>query len=353
VNLLLPRRSQTSAPIPSLVDLLRGQPVVYHLSWRLKPARSPRLVTLRMAIAPWTCYSYRTVVAGERDGELSGIADDNGAPSLLDSHPSVVVTNGRVTMTRRSLAKPRCSHAASASFDGCHALATVLRQGDELSCWRGPTGDIGASVSRGGSFVLGLGSLSYTPGGDITIDHDPRVEETELARDFRYISRPGTQILWLDPSKPRQLEDRIRDVEQGCPGVNVLAIVVRSDDAQVVRDLNRRTMGRARPSVNATVFLKAAERFSSVEEWLAYGSALSTERPRDLWLRIRSGSHERLVPEGTSDTVNGWLVHVLRVYEPGLPGDLSQLGLVRANLAVTPAMLESSTAAVARGLTVG
>ena len=112
-------------------------------------------------------------------------------------------------------------------------------------------------------------------------------------------------------------------------------------------------MARHRPQLGATIFLTAGERFSGVEEWLQYGRALSTERPGDLWLRVRSGSRECLVSEGRTATVDGWLVHVLRVYEPGIPGRLSQLGLVPADTGVTPAMLERSTVAVATELTLG
>ena len=111
------------------------------------------------------------------------------------------------------------------------------------------------------------------------------------------------------------------------------------------REILRRTQVLRR-GVGATVFLNAPERFLSVDDWLQYGRALPTERPRDLWLRVR----ECLVREGTTASIDGWLVHVLRVYEPGIPGRLSQLGLVRADAGVAPEMLESSTAAIAKGL---
>ena len=56
------------------------------------------------------------------------------------------------------------------------------------------------------------------------------------------------------------------------------------------------------------------------------------------------------MPEKTTAAVDGSLVHLLRVYEPGEPGQLSQLGMVRAELGVTAPMLERSTAAAASGL---
>lgn len=304
-----------------------------------------------MAIPIESCFQYHTVLHADRDGDWAGVADEDESPSLLGSGASVVVTNGRVTMTRRRREILRRTEVLEASFDGGETLKAVLRNGDQLECWRDPTAQIGLSVSRAGSLVLGLGTLGHTPGSDITIDHDPRVEETKLARAIRYIDRPGTHIVWLDPDRPSDLEAHLRELDGELPGVNVLAIVVRADDEAVIFDLNRRTMGRPRLGLGATVFLNASKRFSGVEEWLQYGRALSTERPRDLWLRVRSGESECLVPEGTTATVDGWLVHVLRVYEPGIPGRLSQLGLVGAAAGVTPAMLERSTAAIANGLT--
>ncbi len=304
-----------------------------------------------MAIAPWSCYSYQAVLHGHRDRRWSGTAEDDGSPSLLGRRPSVIVTGGHVTMTRRWREILQRSSISRAGFDAGEALAAVLRQWDRLACWRGGTGEIGMSVTRGGSLVLGLGTLGRAPGANVTIDHDPRVEERQLACDMRYMDRPGTHIVWLDPDRPRELAARLRELDGGFPGVNRLAIVVRADDRTVTLELNRRTMGPHRRGLGATIFLTAAKRFSGLEEWLQYARALSTERPRDLWLRVRCGSRDCQVVEGKTAAIDDWLVHVLRVYEPGLPGSLSQLGLVRADAGVTPAMLERSTAAIANGLT--
>ena len=304
--------------------------------------------------APWSCYRYHTVLHADHEGgNWAGVADDDGSASLLGSAPSVVVINGRVTMTRRERGSRQRTEVSQTSFDGGDALKGVLRDGDHLACWRDGTAEIGLSVSRAGSLVLGLGTLGQTPGNHITIDHDPRVEETQLAREIRYIDRPGTHIVWLDPDRPTDLEAHLRELDGELPGVNVLAIVVRTDDKAISHELNRRTMGRHRPGLGATVFLTASKRFSGVDEWLQYGRALPTERPRDLWLRMRSGKSEYVVREGTTASVDGWLMHVLRVYEPGIPGRLSQVGLVAAEAGVTSAMLERSTAAVAEGLTFG
>lgn len=303
-----------------------------------------------MAIHSSGCYDYQTVLHAARGGVWTGIADDDGSESLVGSRPSVLVAGGRVTMTGRRRGTLTPSETSTASFDGGEALSAVLHEGDELRCWRGGTAEIGLSVTRSGSLVLGLGTLGRTPGGDITIDPDPRVEDTVQARDFRYLNRPGTRIVWLDPDRPAELEARLRQLDGDLAGVKLLAIVARTNDHAVRSDLNRRTMGRPRPRLAAMMFLTVEKRFSSLDEWLEYVRGLSPERPRDLWLRVRSGTRECLIPEGTTAMFEGWLVHVLRVYEPGLPGTLSQLGLVAADAGVTPAMLEGSTAAIAKGV---
>lgn len=302
-----------------------------------------------MAIPGWSCYHYHTALHAERAGEWAGVADEGESASLLGSGPAVVVSNGRVTMTRRRHAFQR-EPEVRAIFDGGEALAATLRAGDRLSCWRGGTAEIGLSVRRAGLLVLGLGTLGDVPDNDVAIDQDPRVEETELARDFRDIDRPGTRVVWLDPARPSELDAHLRELDGELAGVKGLVIVVRTDDEAVSTDLSQRTMLRFRTGPSFALFRSVSTRFASLDEWLRYGRALSPVRPRDLWLRVRIGARECVVPEGTTTTVDGWIVHVLRVHQPGVPGRLSQLGLARVDSGITREMLERSTAAVANGL---
>jgi len=250
-----------------------------------------------MAIPPWSCFSYHTVLHAVGNHTWTGSADDDGTDSLLGHQPSVTVISGRVTLTRSSHAVPGRSVAPAASFDGGDALGALLQEGDILSCWHGGTAEIGLSVTRAGSLLLGLGTIRGLPDTGITIDEDPRVEEVELARHIHYIERPGTRIVWLDPQKPDELQARIRELDAALPGVNALAIVARTDDEAIKVELNRRTMRRRRPHLGAMTFRTASERFADLEEWLEYGRSLTRERPPDLWLRIRSGNEEARVPK--------------------------------------------------------
>lgn len=66
--------------------------------------------------------------------------------SLLGSRPSILVVDGRVTMTRRQRGSLGRSQPVTASFHGGEALSKVLRRGDRLACWHGGTAEIGLSV---------------------------------------------------------------------------------------------------------------------------------------------------------------------------------------------------------------
>ena len=82
-----------------------------------------------MTIAPWSWFNYHTVLHGMSDGAWTGTAEDDGFDSLLGTRPSVLVTSGRVTLTRSSRGASR-SVASAASFDGGDALDAVLHEGD-------------------------------------------------------------------------------------------------------------------------------------------------------------------------------------------------------------------------------
>ena len=86
-----------------------------------------------MAIPSWSCYHYHTVLHADRDGDWAGVADEDGSSSLLGSGPSVVVTNGRVTMTRRRREILKRTGASEGSFDVGETLQAVLREGDRLA----------------------------------------------------------------------------------------------------------------------------------------------------------------------------------------------------------------------------
>jgi hypothetical protein len=185
-----------------------------------------------MAISRQGQFQYSAVLQRNLES-WKGSAHDDGLPSLLGSGPSVAVTEGRVTLTRSWRGALSASLMSAAAFEVGGSVESVLREGDLLSCWRTGTAEIGLSVTRNGSLELGLGVLHDTPAVGITIEHDPRVEETELARKFRYIDQPGSHIVWLDPQRPRELEAGLRELDGELSGVKVLAIVVRSDSDDV------------------------------------------------------------------------------------------------------------------------
>src|SRR6476660_4983974 len=93
---------------PGLIELESGL-----VARRRLPA--PEMGDLVMAIPRWNCYGYHTILHADHNGDWAGVADEDGSASLLGSRPSVVVTSGRVTMTRRWHAILNRSQASRAS----------------------------------------------------------------------------------------------------------------------------------------------------------------------------------------------------------------------------------------------
>jgi hypothetical protein len=297
-----------------------------------------------MAIPLSACFDYRASMHA-LGRTWAGRSTDDGQVSLVGPGPSVTLGDGRVTFTRD---EPSPSLVRQAGLDVGAAPGALVQEGDLLSCRRVLTGQVGLSLTRDRRLLLALGVSAHRTEPYVTVDDDPRVEEIALARRIRYIDRPATAIVWLDPAHPADLEERLRELDR--PYAGHRAVVARTDDASVRLALNRRAMHRDHYQPGSRSFDTAPERFASLEAWLQYGRALPTERPSDLWLRVRIGQAEQRVPQGTTTTIDGWLVHAHCVNEPGIPGRWSELAVARADAGVDTAMLEQSAAAVARGL---
>ncbi len=76
-----------------------------------------------------------------------------------------------------------------------------------------------------------------------------------------------------------------------------------------------------------------------------------SERPRDLWLRIAIGGFSTVVKEGEYAFIEPWHLTVRKVYEPGDPGESSQLAVVRHDPAITKeSVIESAELMAAGGM---
>jgi len=88
-------------------------------------------------------------------------------------------------------------------------------------------------------------------------------------------------------------------------------------------------------------------RFNTREEWLDYLRTIPKSRPDDLWLRINIGVTSTTLGQGAYAFVDCWHLFVRKVHEPGLPGQLSQLGIARSHPAMTQTALIESMQAIA------
>jgi hypothetical protein len=114
--------------------------------------------------------------------------------------------------------------------------------------------------------------------------------------------------------------------------------------------MNHRVSAFRLSSEGGRWFVDVDERFTSQEQWLAYLRALPKRRPNDLWIRFTFKDASIVLREGEYGFTNPWHLFVRRVFTPGLPGQLSQLAIVRNHPAVSKEMVIESARMIASGL---
>jgi hypothetical protein len=109
--------------------------------------------------------------------------------------------------------------------------------------------------------------------------------------------------------------------------------------------MNHRVSGQQTPRQfgwTSSRYVDVDARFRTRDEWLEYIRNLPKSRPDDLWLRITIGAVPTTLREGAYVFVEPWHLFVRNVYEPGLPGDLSNWAIGRSGPALTQATLIES-----------
>jgi hypothetical protein len=95
-------------------------------------------------------------------------------------------------------------------------------------------------------------------------------------------------------------------------------------------------------------FVDVESRFTSREQWQNHLQELRKVR-QDLYIRlVINGSHVE-VREGQQAFKKPWHLFVEKLYRPGIPGELSQMGVACEHPAVTPTMVVDSTKQIASG----
>jgi hypothetical protein len=180
----------------------------------------------------------------------------------------------------------------------------------------------------------------------MTVHEDPRAAEVNLSRVIKTIDRPDTTLVWLDPADPN-FEATINTLPE-LPGER-LVIAITGRNAEERRQVNWRVAGSPFSTHASREFVSVEPRFANCEQWLAYLRQLPRVRPHDLYLRFRFDGEDIDVCEGEQAFKRPWHLFVAKVYTPGLPGEWSQLAIVREHRAIDIQMVIDSTRMVASG----
>ena len=309
-----------------------------------------------MSIAPVGQFDYEVVLswgAGKWSGRAAP-ARDSRHPGLVGARPNLELSDGVVALHRTEsaffVAAAYSQFERPASWISLRvgaAVEALAAEGDRLRLRRGGTGDIGITLVRNDAFILGLGAVVGLPlAPSMTVHEDPRAAEVDLYHVIRTIDRPGTTLVWLDPAD-QNFETTINSLRQ-LPGER-LVVAITGPSAGERRAVNRRVAGPPFSSHASREFVDVEPRFATCEQWVAYLRQLPKVRPNDLYLRFSFEGGDIDVREGEQAFKRPWHLFVAKVQTPGLPGEWSQLAIVREHHAIDIQTVIDSTRMVASG----
>jgi hypothetical protein len=305
-----------------------------------------------MAISPAGQFDYVVPLTRRGEHEWGGRAmpptETKYHPGIVGRQPDVVLSADTITLHRtedaltfaldphyRRWRQPRLRE----SFKVGPLLARVVEQSDVLHIHRGGTAEVGLVLSRQGVLVMALGAVRPGALGDgNTFTEDSRAGEVSLYGVRNSLDDPDWLFVWLNTSEAdiETLAGRVDAVEG-----NRLLIAIAGEDPNARWQLNHRlaTPSRGSRHRSACYYIDVDGRFATREQWLAYIRQLPQTRPLDLHIHFQLGTVSKVVLEHEYVSQTPWHLFVQRVYTPGLPGDLSQLAIVREHRGVTREMV--------------
>jgi hypothetical protein len=313
-----------------------------------------------MAIAPSGQFVYTALVSrtllGKWAGEAVAPADANHHPGLVGKSPRVELRGGRIKLRRTEpwLLRRQSPHygtwgppASRVTFRVGDTIERILKDRDELTVSRGGAGDLAITVVREGTLRAALGAIAHRQlDSGIKVDTDPRALAQPLYGLAEELERPDTQLVWLDASDPES-QAHVRKVT-AAPGPRVVVASAGSSPEGRRRLLDRLASERL-GSFSSCSFFDVGAEFATPEAWLTYLRGLPTLRPHDLWIRISIGTEAIALHEDEYAFVSGWHLYVLKVWRCGIPGEPSQLAIVRASASVSDRNVMESTRLLASG----
>ncbi len=225
------------------------------------------------------------------------------------------------------------------------SLEAVAEEGDLVSVYRFGTADLAATLMRNGRLIVALGSVAGLPlGSEISLTEDPRAAEQDLYYLTAWLARASSKLIWIDP----EIDDvsaKLASIERAQKLSLVVAVRASSS---VASELNRQIFS-VRSGAASLIYQQVDVRFPNQEAWLAYLADLPKSRPTDLHVAVTIGHERSIVCEGQVISLNGFHVFVKGVFNPGIPGQFSQMGLAAHRDWLTPEMLLESTQSISSG----
>lgn len=225
-------------------------------------------------------------------------------------------------------------------------IGAVAQDADVLTVFRAGTGDLGISLRRHDALVLGIGAVDVADlMSSACIDLDPRVQDQPWYGAQSILAREGTGFLWLNADFDNPHSAR-RAVET-LPAAN-LVIAIAGKNREARRRLNQAVSEESRALARSSCwYFDIDDRFTTREQWLEYVRALPTSPPPDLWIRISVDGTACTLRAGEYLRKSPWHLFVHRIYRWGIPGQLSQLAIVREHADVTEREVVASTERIA------
>ena len=225
----------------------------------------------------------------------------------------------------------------------------VLNDGDVLTVSRWGAADVALIVRRRGALVAALGAVAHAAcGPEVQIEEDPRALDARWYEVKNDMARPDTSLVLLDASVPDSTSQLQRVREARAVATRVL-IAIHGGDPERRRALNHQAaQSRFDSGRGSAHYFNIDERFKTADEWLAYVQALPDRRPYDLWIRFTTPEGSAEVREDRYELLPPWHLFVQKVYRWGIPGELSQLAIVREQEGVTKESVIRSSEIIAR-----
>ena len=311
-----------------------------------------------MAVGPLGQFDYRATLK-RTDAGFAGRALPSAAerlhPGIVGQQPTIELREGTIILRRgwidrlagRVRYKGRFrTPLSSVSLSAGELLHRVALDGDVLRLCRGGTGDVGLTLMRSGELLVGVGAAAgMLPG--ISIEDDPRIPTTALQLLRPVLLDPRTRFVWLDTASTTEGQEPPLDSMAG----ETVVVAVAGGDVERRRAVLHRLSTRGTDQGQAsTSYVDVSERFTTLDEWLAYVRRLPNRRPSDPYVRFTFADGYVDVGEGHGAFARPWHLFVNRVYEPGIPGALSTVGVVREHPEVDSETVEDATIGVSDGM---